>query len=71
MDERPKMLSKAVRDTIRLKHYSYQTEKSYVQWIKRSVAFHHKQHPREMGQAEIEGQAPPQKFSIPKNQKLL
>jgi integron integrase len=54
MDERPKMLSEVVRDTIRRKHYSYQTEKSYVQWIKRYVAFHHKRHPREMGQAEIE-----------------
>ncbi len=54
MDERPKMLSEVVRDTIRLKHYSYQTEKSYVQWIKRYVAFHNKRHPREMGQPEIE-----------------
>ena len=54
MDERPKMLSEVVRDTIRRKHYSHQTEKSYVQWIKRYVAFHHKRHPREMGQVEIE-----------------
>ncbi|MCY7272424.1 MAG: integron integrase [Phormidesmis sp. CAN_BIN44] len=54
MNERPKMRSEVVRDTIRLKHYSYQTEKSYVQWIKRYVAFHHRRHPREMGQAEIE-----------------
>ena len=54
MDERPKMLSEVVRDTIRLKHYSYQAEKSYVQWIKRYVAFHHRRHPREMRQAEIE-----------------
>lgn len=48
------MLLEVVRDTIRRKHYSYQTEKSYVQWIKRYVAFHHKRHPREMGQPEIE-----------------
>ena len=54
MDERPKMLLEVVRDTIRRKHYSHQTEKSYVQWIKRYVAFHHKRHPREMGQPEIE-----------------
>ena len=54
MDEPPKMLSEVVRDTIRRKHYSYQIEKSYVQWIKRYVAFHHKRHPREMGQTEIE-----------------
>ena len=48
------MLSEVVRNTIRRKHYSYQTEKSYVQWVKRYVAFHNKRHPREMGQPEIE-----------------
>ena len=55
MDERPKMRSEVAQDTIQRKHGSYQTEKSDVQWIKRSVAFHHKRHPQEMGQAEIEG----------------
>lgn len=54
MNDRPKMLLEVVSDTIRRKHYSYRTEKSYLQWIKRYVAFHHKRHPRDMGKAEVE-----------------
>ena len=48
------MLLEVVSDTIRRKHYSYCTEKSYLQWIKRYVIFHHKRHPREMGKVEVE-----------------
>ena len=51
---RPKMLLEVVSDTIRHKHYSHRTEKSYLQWIKRYVTFHHKRHPREMGKVEVE-----------------
>ena len=54
MDPRPKMLLEVVSDTIRRKHYSHQTEKTYLQWIKRYLAFHNKRHPREMGKVEIE-----------------
>ncbi len=43
-----------VRDVIRLKHYSYRTEQTYVQWIYRYIVFHNKRHPKEMGVAEIE-----------------
>ena len=50
----PKMLLEVVTDTIRRKHYSYRTEKTYLQWIKRYVIFHQKRHPREMGKAEVE-----------------
>ncbi len=42
-----------VRDVIRVKHYSYKTEKSYLQWIKRFVLFHGKRHPINMGQNEV------------------
>jgi integron integrase len=35
-------------------HYSYKTEKSYVNWIKRYIIFHDKRHPQEMGGREIE-----------------
>ena len=48
------MLLEVVNDTIRCKHYSHRTEKSYLQWIKRYVIFHHKRHPREMGKVEVE-----------------
>ena len=48
------MLLEVVRETIRIKHYSLRTEKSYIRWIRRFVQFHQKRHPREMGRSEIE-----------------
>lgn len=54
MEQRPKKLLEQVSDVIRLKHYSYKTEKSYINWIKRYILFHNKRHPREMGGKEIE-----------------
>lgn len=38
----------------RLKHYSIRTEEAYVNWIRRYILFHDKQHPGEMGPDEIE-----------------
>jgi integron integrase len=49
-----KKLLEQVRDCLRLKHYSYRTEETYVTWIKRFILFHQKRHPRDMGAAEIE-----------------
>ena len=43
-----------VQDTIRLKHYSYKTEKSYIGWIRRYIFFHNKRHPKDMGSTEVE-----------------
>ena len=54
MESRPKKLLDQVRDTIRLKHYSYRAEQSYVAWIRRYILFHNKRHPKEMGHAEVE-----------------
>jgi len=42
------------RDALRTRHYAYRTEKSYLQWMRRYILFHHKRHPREMGLPEIE-----------------
>lgn len=42
-----------VRETIRYKHYSIRTERSYVEWVRRFVLFHGRRHPREMGAAEV------------------
>ena len=50
----PKKLLDQVRETIRLKHYSRSTEKTYTLWIKRFIIFHQKRHPLEMGEREIE-----------------
>ena len=44
---------RSVVESIRLKHYSQATEKSYVGWIKRFILFHGKRHPREMGAKEV------------------
>lgn len=49
-----KKLLDQVRDAIRLKHYSYKTEETYVQWVRRYILFHNKRHPQEMGVPEIE-----------------
>jgi hypothetical protein len=46
MEQRPKKLIEQVQDAIRLKHYSYQTDKTYIHWIKRCIFFgHNKKHP--------------------------
>lgn len=54
MEQRPKKLLEQVCDVIRVKHYSYRTEESYVYWLRRYILFHDKQHPKEMGSTEIE-----------------
>ena len=48
----PKLLDQ-LRERVRLKHYSYKTEQSYVQWVKRYILFHNKRHPKDMGGVEI------------------
>ena len=39
---------------MRLKHYAYRTEQSYVDWIRRYILFHDKTHPKDMGEPEIQ-----------------
>jgi integron integrase len=54
MQTPPKKLLDRVREAIRLKHYSYRTEETYVQWIRRYILFHNKRQPQDMGVPEIE-----------------
>jgi len=49
---KPKLLDQ-VRQAIRTRHLSYNTEQAYVGWIKRFIFFHKKRHPKEMGELEI------------------
>lgn len=42
------------RSVLRLHHYSYRTEETYLQWIRRFILFNGKQHPRDMGAEEIQ-----------------
>lgn len=49
----PKLLDQ-VREKLRVKHYAYGTEKTYISWIRRFILFHGKTHPKDMGAKEIE-----------------
>lgn len=49
----PTRLLDALRERIRLLHYSLRTERAYVQWVRRYIRFHGRRHPREMGEAEV------------------
>ena len=49
---KPKLLDR-VREAIRSRHFSRNTEDTYVAWIKRFILFHGKRHPVEMGEAEV------------------
>lgn len=49
----PRLLDE-VRRQIRIRHYAYSTERTYVYWAKFFVRFHRMRHPREMGAAEVE-----------------
>jgi integron integrase len=49
-----KKLLDQMRDALRLKHYSYRTEETYLDWVKRYIIFHGKRHPAEMGAPEIQ-----------------
>tara|TARA_R110000744_G_scaffold380205_1_gene500161 strand:- start:208 stop:1173 length:966 start_codon:yes stop_codon:yes gene_type:complete len=42
-----------IRQVMRTKHYSIQTEKTYLLWIKRFILFNKKQHPKDMGEQEV------------------
>ncbi len=42
-----------VRDVMRTRHYSLQTEKTYIYWIRKYIFFHDVRHPKEMGADEI------------------
>jgi integron integrase len=43
----------AVREALRVRHYSRATEKVYTYWIRQFIRFHDYRHPRTMGEAEI------------------
>lgn len=51
-NQSPTLLGR-VREAIRYKHYSIRTEHSYVEWVRRFVAFHGRRHPRDMGADEV------------------
>ncbi|WP_204138660.1 integron integrase [Halomicronema sp. CCY15110] len=52
LPQKPRLLDQ-VRQSIRLRHFSLKTEKSYVYYIRDFILFHQKRHPSEMGVDEI------------------
>ena len=48
----PQLLQQ-VRNVIRVKHYSIRTEQAYLNWIKKFIHFHNKQHPANLAENEI------------------
>lgn len=48
----PRLLDQ-VRNVIRCKHYSIRTEQTYIEWIRRYILFHNKQHPETLGEKHI------------------
>jgi integron integrase len=49
----PADLYAAIRDRIRFRHYSQRTEKTYIDWTRRFIAFHGRRDPRDMGAEEV------------------
>ena len=43
----------SIRHVMRTKHYSIQTEKAYLSWIKRFIWFNQKRHPQDLGEKEV------------------
>jgi len=48
MEQKPKKLLDQVCDAIRLKYYAYQTEQSYIDWVRRYILFHNKTHSKDI-----------------------
>jgi integron integrase len=53
MDAKPKLLEQ-VRDKLRALHYSYRTERQYLDWIRRFILHNEKRHPAQMSAPEVE-----------------
>lgn len=54
LPKKPTRLLDKVRFLIRAQNKSWQTEKTYIYWIKRYIYFHNKQHPAALGKEHIE-----------------
>jgi site-specific recombinase XerD len=54
-EQTPRLLDQ-VRNTMRLGHYSIHTERSYIDWIKRYIRFHHMRSRKDLasGESKIE-----------------
>jgi integron integrase len=51
---RQRRLEDQFRAAIRVRGYSYDTERSYWMWVRQFILFHGKRHPRELAAAEVQ-----------------
>jgi len=49
----PRLLD-SLRTKVRLKGFSRNTEKTYCHWVRQYVIYHAKQHPRDLGESDVE-----------------
>jgi len=52
-EPRPPKLLDRVLLALQSRHYSERTQDAYVTWIRRFILYHHKRHPQEMCEPEI------------------
>jgi len=50
--KKPKLMVR-LRQALRVRHYSYATEKTYVHWVLDYIRFHKITHPKEMAEPEV------------------
>ncbi|WP_372393558.1 phage integrase N-terminal SAM-like domain-containing protein [Xanthomonas sp. NCPPB 3582] len=50
----PLWLLDQVRDRLRVRHYSLQTEQTHLRWMRRFILTSGKRHPAQMGPAKVE-----------------
>ena len=50
--ENPRLLDQ-LKSAIRIRHYSYRTEQTYVHWVVRFIRFHKMRHPKDMEAPEV------------------
>jgi len=50
---KPLKLLDQVKQAIRVRHYSYRTEQSYVMWVKQYIRFHNIQHPQNLDESDV------------------
>lgn len=49
----PKLLDR-MRAEIRVRHYSIRTEETYLDWARRFILYHNKQHPKDLGAEHVQ-----------------
>ena len=50
---KPLKLLDQVKQAIRVRHYSYRTEQSYIMWVKQYIRFHNIQHPKNLDESDV------------------